>query len=84
MARVNKPTSVVTTTVSSEAPAPEVTAAEVTTKPVKLRAVHNRMRNPVTGAMYRTDGSTDVVDLFAPECHFERSQLKAKLLEIVG
>lgn len=52
-------------------------------KPVKLRAVYNRMRNSVTGAVYKVHQTTDVANLEAPECAFERAQLEAGVLLLV-
>ena len=52
----------------------------VAKKPVQLRAVHNKMRNPYTGATYYQARPTDVFDLDAPECQFERDQLAAGVL----
>ena len=51
---------------------------------VKLRATKYKKRNPYTGAVYTTHSDTVVADLQAKECAFERAQIKARVLEIVG
>lgn len=59
----------------------EATVAETTN--VCVRAVFNRMRNPYTGAVFNKAKGTDVINLDSQDNAWTRSQINAKVLEII-
>jgi len=67
--------------------AEETTLTEVEVEEVpkgrKIQAVYNRMRNPHTGAMFKTNLPTDVLDLTTLDNAWTRAQLIAGTLKEV-
>lgn len=67
----------------AEALAPEEGQGAPTKGSVCVRAVHNRMRNPYTGAVFNKARGTDVINLESQDNAWTRDQIRAKVLEII-
>ena len=71
-----------TTSVATEVVS-EIQSAVTAARPVKLKAVQYRIRNPHTNVMYYPHVATDLIDFNADSAFFERSQVAAGVLIIV-